>query len=225
LSYRDLVAIMAERNVDVAHTTILRWVQRYVPKFEKCWQRYARPVGTSWRVDEIYLKVKCKRVYLYRAVDRAGQTVDFLLSEHRDIAAAKRFFARAIAKRGVPQKITIDGYAASHAAVAALQEEGVLPTNLTVRANKYLNSTTPLSILCRTKERNSLREMIRLTLWALSEAEEEIKPATEGGQRPEAVFFSGGEVAEIHTRENITSDDDAARARTALRNDRILTPL
>jgi putative transposase len=131
---------MAERNVDVAHPTILRWVHRYVPEFEKRWQRYARPVGTSWRVDETYLKVKGKWVYLYRAVDRAGQTVDFLLSEHRDIAAAKRFFTQAIEKRGVPEKMTLDGYAASHVAVAELQEEDVLPTTLTVRTNKYLNN-------------------------------------------------------------------------------------
>jgi transposase-like protein len=115
-------------------------VQRYVPEFAKRWQRYARPVGTSWRVDETYLKVKGKWVYLYRAVDSAGQTVDFLLSEHRDSAAAKRFFTHAIEKRGVPAKITLDGYAASHAAVAALQEEDVLPADLTVRTNKYLNN-------------------------------------------------------------------------------------
>jgi transposase-like protein len=140
LSYRDLVAIMAERNVDVAHTTILRWVQRYVPEFEKRWQRYARPVGTSWRVEETYLKVKGKWVYLYRAVDRVGLTVDFLLSESRDMAAAKCFFQHAIEKRGVPEKITLDGYAASHAAVAELQEGDVLPANLTVRTNKYLNN-------------------------------------------------------------------------------------
>ena len=140
LSYRDLVAIMAERNVDVAHTTIMRWVQRYVPAFEKRWQRYTRPVGLSWRVDETYLKVRGKWGYLYRAVDRAGLTVDFFLSEHRDIAAAKRFFARAIEKRGVPEKITLDGYAASHAAVAALQEEEILPAALMVRTSKYLNN-------------------------------------------------------------------------------------
>jgi transposase-like protein len=60
LSYRDLVAIIAERGIDLAHTTILRWVQRYVPEFEKCWQRDTCPVGASWRVDETYLKVKGK---------------------------------------------------------------------------------------------------------------------------------------------------------------------
>ena len=64
LSDRDLVAIMAERNVDVAHTTIMRWVQRYVPEFEKRWQRYPRSVGTSWRVDETYIKLKGKWVSL-----------------------------------------------------------------------------------------------------------------------------------------------------------------
>jgi transposase-like protein len=115
-------------------------VQRYVPEFEKRWQRYARPVGGSWRVDETYLKVKGKWVYLYRAVDSVGQTVDFLLSEHRDIAAAKRFFARAIEKRGIPQKITLDGYAASHVAVGELQAEGTLPATLLVRTNRYLNN-------------------------------------------------------------------------------------
>ena len=88
LSYRDLVAIMAERNVDVAHTTILRWVQRYVPAFAKRWQRFARAVGTSWRVDETDIELKGKWGYLYRGVDTEGQTIDFFLREQRDIAAA-----------------------------------------------------------------------------------------------------------------------------------------
>lgn len=140
LSLRDLCEMMAERNVRVVHTTILRWVQRYIPEFEKRWQRYTRPVGTSWRADETYIKVKGKWVYLYRAVDRAGQTIDFLLSERRDMAAAKRFFRQAIDKCGVPKKITLDGYPASHQAVAELQREGVLPKNLMVRTNRYLNN-------------------------------------------------------------------------------------
>ena len=83
LRSRDLVQMMAERGITFTHTTILRWVQRYVPEFEKRWSRYARPVGDSWRVDETYLKIRGQWVYLYRAVDKAGRTVDFLLSRRR----------------------------------------------------------------------------------------------------------------------------------------------
>ena len=113
--------MMAQRGIALTHTTILRWVQRYVPEFEKRWSRYARPVGNSWRVDETYLKIKGQWVYLYRAVDKVGRTVDFLLSRRRDIAAAKRFFSRATRQHGVPRVITLDGYAASH--FAARQDE------------------------------------------------------------------------------------------------------
>jgi transposase-like protein len=73
LSYRDLVEIMAERGVQVAHTTILRWVLRYVPEYEKRWSRFARPVGTSWRVDETYISIRGRWHYLYRAVDKHGR--------------------------------------------------------------------------------------------------------------------------------------------------------
>lgn len=118
LSSRDVVAIMAERNVEGIHTTIMRWVQRSVPDCEKCWQRCTRPVGASWRVDETYSKVKGKWVYVYRAVDRAGQTVDVFLSEQRESAAAKQFFRQAVERRGAPEKVTLDEYAASHEAVA-----------------------------------------------------------------------------------------------------------
>jgi transposase-like protein len=82
LSYRDLVEMMAERGINVAHSTILRWVTRYVPEFEKRWNRFAKAVGTSWRVDETYVSIKARWHYLYRAVDKHGKTVDFLL-RHR----------------------------------------------------------------------------------------------------------------------------------------------
>jgi len=140
LSSRDLVQMMAERGIALTHTTILRWVQRYVPEFEKRWSRYARPVGDSWRVDETYLKIKGQWAYLYRAVDKQGRTVDFLLSRRRDIAAAKRFFSRATRQHGVPKVITLDGYAASHRAVAKLKEVGTLPRRVRVRSCKYLNN-------------------------------------------------------------------------------------
>ena len=127
LSSRDLVQMMAERGIALAHTTILRWVQRYITEFEKRGHRYALPVGDSWRVDETYLKVKGQGLYLYRAVDRQGRTVDFLLSKKRDIAAAKRFFSRAMRQHCAPRVITLDGYAASHRAVAKLKAVGTLP--------------------------------------------------------------------------------------------------
>ena len=83
--------MMAERGIGVAHTTIMRWVQRYIPEFREAVEtRYARPVGTSWRIDETYIRVKGKWVYIYRGVDKEGQTIDFFLSEHRDMAAAKQ---------------------------------------------------------------------------------------------------------------------------------------
>jgi transposase-like protein len=131
---------MAERGIALTHTTILRWVQRYIPEFEKRWNRYARPVGDSWRVDETYLKVRGQWVYLYRAVDKAGRTVDFLLSKRRDMDAAKRFFSRAVNQHGAPRVITLDGYAASHRAVAKLKQVGTLPDRVQVRSCKYLNN-------------------------------------------------------------------------------------
>ena len=140
LSSRDLVQMMAERGISLAHTTILRWVQRYVPEFEKRWSRYARPVGDSWRVDETYIKVRGQWVYLYRAVDREGRTVDFLLSKRRDVMAAKRFFSQATRQHGMPRVITLDGYAASHRAVAKLKAAGTLPRRVRVRSCKYLNN-------------------------------------------------------------------------------------
>jgi transposase-like protein len=121
LNSRDLVEIMSERGIALAHTTILRWVQRYLPEFEKLWKRYARSVGDSWRCDETDIRVKGRWTYLYRAVDKQGRTVDFLLSENRDVAAAKRFVSEALKNNGAPRVITLDAYAASHRAVAEMK--------------------------------------------------------------------------------------------------------
>jgi transposase-like protein len=140
LSSRDLVQMMSERGITLAHTTILRWVQRYVPEFEKRWSHFARAVNGSWRCDETYIKVRGRWTYLYRAVDKYGQTVDFLLSEHRDVAAAKRFFNRAIQRNGTPRVITLDGYAASHRAIRELKSAGRMSRRVRIRSSKYLNN-------------------------------------------------------------------------------------
>ena len=121
LSLRDLVEMMAKRGLSLAHTTLMRWVQRYAPEFLKRWNRFGRPAGRSWRVDETYIKVRGEWRYRYRAVDRAGKTVDFHLSARRDVAAAKAFFGKAIKSQGVPQSITLDGYAASHRALREMR--------------------------------------------------------------------------------------------------------
>ena len=140
LSYRDLMAMMGERGIVLAHTTILRWVQHYTPEFEKRWNRFARTVGGSWRMDETYVKVRGEWVYLYRAVDKAGKTVDFYLSRKRDANAAKAFLRKAMKGQRIPTKITLDAYAASHRAVADLKETGELPKRVRIRSSKYLNN-------------------------------------------------------------------------------------
>ncbi|SEF09419.1 Transposase (or an inactivated derivative) [Rhizobiales bacterium GAS191] len=141
LSLRDLAEMMAECGLSIAHTTIMRWVQRFAPEFEKHWRRFAQPVGRSWRVDETYVKIRGEWCYLYRAVDRAGKMVDFRLSAKRDVAAAKAFFRKALkGRQRVPQTITLDGYAASHRAVRDLKADGLLPADTKLRSSKYLNN-------------------------------------------------------------------------------------
>lgn len=141
LSYRDLVEMMAERGLPIAHTTILRWVQRYAPDFDKRWSRFAVSAGTSWRVDETYVRIRGRWAYLYRAVDASGKTVDFRLSPRRNVASVKAFFRKALrSKRQSPETITLDGYAASHRDVRVLQRQGRLPNLTKLRSSKYLNN-------------------------------------------------------------------------------------
>ena len=142
LSYRDLVGIMAERGVMVAHSTILRWVSRYVPEHEKRWNRFSRPVGTSWRCDETYVSIRGKWHYLYRVVDKQGKTVDLLLRRDRGIAAAQAFFRKALATNlnRWPRKVTLDGHVPSHRALRLLRREDSKWRNVEVRTCKYLNN-------------------------------------------------------------------------------------
>ncbi|MGI0120487.1 IS6 family transposase, partial [Zooshikella sp. RANM57] len=123
LSYRDIEEILLDRNVIVDHATIQRWVVTYSAKLEKSFRKKKPPVGKSWFIDETYIKVKGQWYYLYRAVDKAGQTIDFLLTKHRDTKAAKRFLSKAIRANGLPETITIDGSAANKAAAEAVCQE------------------------------------------------------------------------------------------------------
>jgi transposase-like protein len=97
ISYRELEEMLSERGVDVDHTTIYRWVQRYAPEIEARLKWYWRLLsGVSWQVDETYIKVKGKWVYIYRAIDKYGRTVDFYLSSRRNAKATKRFLGKAL---------------------------------------------------------------------------------------------------------------------------------
>src|SRR6201998_3068732 len=98
VSYRDLALMLQDRGVEVDHTTIFRWIQAYAAELEKRIRPYLRMSNGSWRVDETYVRVKGRWIYLYRAVDSHGQTIDFLLSAKRDAVAARRFFRKALAQ-------------------------------------------------------------------------------------------------------------------------------
>ena len=138
LSYRHVEELMEERGVPVDHATIQRWVVKYSPQLEEALHRRKRPVWVSWRMDETYIRVKGQWYYLYRAVEKTGQTIDFLLTRHRDERAAKRFLTKAIRRHGVPEKITIDGSAANEAAIKSYNEEH--GTAIVIRQVKYLNN-------------------------------------------------------------------------------------
>jgi putative transposase len=97
--------MMQERGVEVDHSTLNRWVLKYVPLLDEQFRARKRPVGSSWRMDETYIRIKGAWKYLYRAVDKAGATVDFLLTAKRDRKAALRFLRKAIGQNGRPKRI------------------------------------------------------------------------------------------------------------------------
>jgi transposase-like protein len=138
LSTRHVEELMEERGVAVDHSTINRWVIKYSPQLEDEFHRRKRSVWVSWRMDETYIRVKGEWVYLYRAVDKFGKTIDFLLTKQRDKKAARRFLNKAIGRHGVPEKITIDGSDANAAAIKSYNEDH--GTSIEIRQIKYLNN-------------------------------------------------------------------------------------
>ena len=121
LNYRGIEELMAERGIKVDHATINRWVIHYAPLLEAVFRsQQKRKVGGSWRMDETYIKVKGVWHYLYRAVDKAGDTIDFMLSKTRDKPAAQAFFIKAIGANGLPEKVTMDKSGANKAGIDAI---------------------------------------------------------------------------------------------------------
>ncbi|MFN2393891.1 MAG: IS6 family transposase [Pyrinomonadaceae bacterium] len=142
LSYRDVEEMIEERGLEVHHSTVWRWVQTYAPEINKRIRPHLKMSGTSYRVDETYIKVGKQCKYLYRAVDKEGNTIEFMLSAKRDVSAAKRFFKKMMRAdhRRLPFSISVDKNAAYPDAFTAAQDENVLPKDCTLRRVKYLNN-------------------------------------------------------------------------------------
>ncbi|AXF05926.1 IS6 family transposase (plasmid) [Paraburkholderia hospita] len=138
LSLRHLEQMMAERGISVDHSTVHRWALKLLPALEKAFRRCKRAVGRSWRMDETYIRVRGEWKYLYRAVDKAGNTIDFLLRAHRDKVAARRYFEKAIVQNGEPETVTIDKSGSNLAALQALNAGREAP--IRIRQKKYLNN-------------------------------------------------------------------------------------
>ena len=139
LSYRDLEEMTGMRaEISIDHATLQRWVYRFSKLIEDQVRKKKRPVNGSWRMDETYVKVSGKWVYLYRAVDSEGQTIDFLLRAKRDSKAALAFFKKAIKNNGEPKKVTIDKSGSNKSALNKINE--TLEKPIEIRQIKYLNN-------------------------------------------------------------------------------------
>ena len=140
LSYRDLEEMMAERGVTVDHSTIARWVLHYAPILQERIRGEMRRPNRSWRVDETYIRVAGQWAYLYRAVDSAGDTIDFLLSPNRDRVAAKGFLQLALSGRNRPRVINVDGHPAYPGVIDELRKSGELSQRCRCRPSQYMNN-------------------------------------------------------------------------------------
>tara|TARA_B110000902_G_C14053266_1_gene492543 strand:+ start:86 stop:763 length:678 start_codon:yes stop_codon:yes gene_type:complete len=138
LSYRNIEEMMAERGLMIDHSTLNRWVTHYAPKLENSFHKKKRRPGDRWRMDETYLKVKGQWRYYYRAVDKEGNTIDFLLTAKRDTKAALRFFKKAIGRNGKPGLVNIDKSGANKASVNKFNIEN--NRRVKIRQCKYLNN-------------------------------------------------------------------------------------
>ena len=147
LSLRDLEEMMAERGISVDHATIHRWVIRYSPELLRRFNLRKRAVTSKWHLDETYIKVRGRWMYLYRAIDSVGDTVEFYFSEQRDLGAAKRFVKRALERHGRPERIVVDGSQTNRAAIVSCDTTSRLRDRsrrrlkpIRTRQSQYLNN-------------------------------------------------------------------------------------
>ncbi|PIZ04265.1 MAG: IS6 family transposase [Gammaproteobacteria bacterium CG_4_10_14_0_8_um_filter_38_16] len=141
LSYRDIEELMLEREVEVDHSTVNRWVIKYTPKLESQFcNHHKKKVGSSWRMDETYILIKGVWHYLYRAVDKSGDAIDFMLSKNCNETAAKRFFLKAIGYAEKPDKVTIDKSGSNYAALKSINKNLNKKNKIEIRQIKYLNN-------------------------------------------------------------------------------------
>jgi IS6 family transposase len=142
VSYRDLAEMMQERGVEVDPFTIMRWVHRYAPELEKLARWYQGYRATSWSVDETYVKAGGKWKYLFRAVDKHGRLIDFMLSDRRNTCAAHRFLSKALTtiRHWPPSSITTGQLGFYPKAISRLQREGNVSGFTKHRTCKYLNN-------------------------------------------------------------------------------------
>ncbi|WP_420846265.1 IS6 family transposase [Microvirga brassicacearum] len=147
LSLRNLEEMMAERGISVDHATVGRWVVRYSPELLELFNRRKRPVSRKWHVDETYIKVRGRWMYLYRAIDSNGDTVEFWFSERRNLAAAKRFLGKALKRHGRPERIVIDGSQTNREAILFCDATSRLEDRsggklkpIGIRQSQYLNN-------------------------------------------------------------------------------------
>jgi putative transposase len=140
LSYRDVEELLQIRGVEVDHSAIQRWVFKFSPKVEKNMNKRKRQVGSSWRMDETYIKVGGKDRYLYRAVDKFGNTVDFLLTKRRMKGSAQKFLNKAIGNNSKPRVINIDKSGANKSGIRSINRELLTVKKIKIRQCKYLNN-------------------------------------------------------------------------------------
>jgi putative transposase len=164
LSLRDLEEMMAERGLCVDHSTVHRWVVRFSPQLLERFNRRKRTVAGKWHMDETYIKVRGQWMYLYRAIDSVGNTVEFFFSEHRDLVAAKRFLRKALQRHGHPERIVIDGSQTNREAILSCDAESRLRDRsrrrlkpIRIRKSQYLTDVFDKSCFTLMSRNGALR--------------------------------------------------------------------